>query len=211
MGIKASLDSETRGAIEERLSALEGVLHAAVNSRSAEIWIARDPAYQEGPIELSVRTALASLGHDPSIFAVHVTLPVPAGPRRRVRFVSVAREEDSGRVSVTVTLEWNDRLHEGRASGDKGHALELKTTAQAALEALRTLSPQELDLRVIGVKPIHAFDSDLVVASLLRTTDSAPQRLVGAVVAGDDLLAAAALAVLSAVNRTLGNFLHTPD
>ncbi len=68
----------------------------------------------------------------------------------------------------------------------------------------------KLDVRVIGVKPIHAFDSDLMVVSLMRN-DGAPQQLVGAVVAGDDPHASVALAVLSALNRLLGNILRTTD
>jgi hypothetical protein len=88
--------------------------------------------------------------------------------------------------------------------------VELKTTAQAAIDALEKLSAQTLGLRIIGIKQVHAFDSDLMVASMIRT-NGPHQRLVGAVLVTDNPINSAALAVLSGLNRTLGNFLHTPD
>lgn len=204
------LDTETREQLETALMALDGVLHAAIDSGpGVRVWVVRDPTYQESPIELAVRNRLGHLGHDPGEVDVRVTLPVLSGPRRRVRFEGVHREEAAGQVTITVSLEWAGEVHTGEASGDRGPALELKTTARAAIRALESLSGEDLDLRIIGLKAIHAFDSDLMVASLYRSAGE--QRLVGAVVVSDDPLAAAALAVLSAMNRILGNFLHTSD
>jgi hypothetical protein len=60
---------------------------------------------------------------------------------------------------MTVRLEWNDIVHTGSATGERGPAVELKTTAQAALDAIEKVSGQSLSLRIIGVKQIHAFDS----------------------------------------------------
>lgn len=207
----ARLDTDARETLEKQLMALDGVLHAAIDPRSGtDVWVVRDPAYQESPVELAIRNRLAQLGHDPAGLGVRVTLPTISGPRRRVRFEGVERTEEAGRVSIRVSLEWGGEVHTGEASGDRGPALELKTTARATVLALEALSGQSLDVRIIGVKPIHAFDSDLMVASLYRTGGS-EQRLVGAVVVNDEPLAAAALAVLSAMNRPLGNYLHTSD
>lgn len=189
---------------------LEGVLHAAVDPRSTDLWVVRDPSYEHGPLELAVRNRVASLGHDPGELNVRVTLPSKSEPRRRVRFEGVDRVEEHGRVSITVRLEWVGEIHEGTASGEKGPAIELKTAAHAAIRALEKLTGQDLHLRIIGVKAIHAFDSGLMVASLLRS-DDAIHRLVGTVVVSGEPVDAAALAVLSALNRTLGNYLHTTD
>ena len=204
-------DAGRRGELEKELMALDGVLSAAIDPRTGtDLWVVRDPSHDQGPIELAVRNRLATLGHDPSGLNVRVALPTSSGPRRRVMFESVERVETGGRVSITVTLEWDDIHYSGEATGERGPAIELKTTARAAIAALEELSGQSLDLRIIGVKPIHAFDSELMVASLYRSAGT-EQRLVGAVVASDDPLAAAAVAVLSALNRTLGNFLHASD
>lgn len=207
----AALDADALANLQDRLLELEGVLHAGLDRRSNDLWIVRDPAHDHAPIELAVQNRIAALGHDPAGLNVRVTLPMAAGPRRRVRFESVDRAEENGRVGVTVSLEWNGTVHSGSAFGEKGPAMELKTTARAAVAALEKLIGQPLDVRIIGLKAIHAFDSDLMVASLLRA-DGGHQRLVGAVVVTDGgTLEAASLAVLSALNRTLGNFLHASD
>ena len=205
------LDADAREKLEQELMALEGVLHAAMDVRSnGAVWVVRDPDYEQGPIQIAVRNRLANLGHDPRGMDVRVTLPTTPGPRRRVRFEKVERVEEGGRVTITVSLEWGGEVFTGQARGERGPVIELKTTARAAVEALEELSGQSLDVRIIGVKAVHAFDSDLMVASLYRSA-GVQQRLVGTVLVTDDPLAAAAVAVLSALNRTLGNFLHTSD
>ncbi|MFO7894315.1 MAG: hypothetical protein R6U63_11315 [Longimicrobiales bacterium] len=207
----ARLDVDARDRLEEELMGMEGVLHASMDPRTGmELWVIRDPSHEQGPIEIAVRNRLAALGHDPGGLDVRVTLPTAPGPRRRVRFEGVERTEDGGRVSIAVMLEWDGQTYSGSATGERGPAIELKTTARAAVEALERLSGQALDLRIIGVKAVHAFDSDLMVASLYRSA-GVQQRLVGAVLVTDDPLSAAAVSVLSALNRTLGNFLHTAD
>lgn len=207
----ARLDTERREWLETELMALDGVLHAAIDPRSGtDIWLVRDPTYHERPIELAVRNRLARLGHDPAGLVVRITMPVLSGPRRRVRFEGVRREAGAGQVAITVALRWRGEVHTGEAFADRGSALELKAAALATIRALESLSGESFGFRIIGVKSIHAFDSDLMVASLNRSA-ATEQRLVGTVVVADDPLAAAALAVLSALNRAMGNFLHTSD
>lgn len=206
----AALDADERANLQDRILELEGVIHAGMDSEASILWVVRDPAYDQRPIELAVRNRIASLGlHLPDL-KLRVAVPTTAGPRRRVRFESVERTEEHGRVTITVALEWGGTIHTGSATADKGPALELKTTARAAIDALERLTGEHLDMRIIGLKPIHAFDTDLMVASLIRP-GAGQQRLVGAVVVSAGLLEAAAVAVLSALNRTLGNFLHTSD
>lgn len=206
----ATLDADALANLQDRLLELEGVLHAGLDRKSGDIWIIRDPAHDQGPMELAVRNRIAALGYDPTAVNVRVTLPTASGPRRRVRFEAVDRAEENGQVAVTVSLEWDGTVHSGTATGEKGSAMELKTTARAAVAALEKLTGQQLDVRVIGLKTIHAFDSELMVASLLRDSGNR-QRLVGAVIVSAGPLEAAALAVLSALNRTLGNFLYAAD
>lgn len=206
----APLDDQARSKLQAELSDLAGVLHVGFDPKSPTLWIVRDPTHHQGPVELSVRNHLARLHGIPDDLEILLTLPVVSGPRRRVRFEAVDRSEHHGRVTVTVHLEWESQVHSGSAIGDEGAAIELKTTAQATVDALQKLTGQDLGLRIIGVKPIRAFDSDLVVASLIRA-GAAHQHLVGAVVVSTGPLEGAALAVLSALNRILGNTLHTPD
>lgn len=206
----ADLNNAARSKLEKQLLKLDGVLHASLDADGGILWLVRDPAYEQAPLEIIVRNRLTALGHAPAAFDLRLSLPVASGPRRRVRFDSVERVEERGRVTIKVGLEWQDTIHTGTATGEEGSAIELKTTARAVVDALERLTGQDLDLRIIGVKPMRAFDSDLMVASLIRA-GAGQQRLVGAVVVSGEPLEAAALAVLSALNRTLGNTLHAPD
>lgn len=206
----AALDDKARSKLQSELSGIDGVLHVGFDADSPTVLIVRDPTHHQAPVEIAVRNRIASLDYVPTSLEILVTLPVAGGPRRRVRFESVDRSESHGRVTVTVHLEWEGVVHSGSATGDEGAAIELKTTAHATVDALQRLTGQDLELRIIGVKPIRAFDSDLVVASLIRA-GAAHQHLVGAVVVTTGPLEGAALAVLSALNRILGNTLHTSD
>lgn len=210
MNTVAFLQPETRAAIEDEIRHIDGIIHASFDRDSGDLWVIRDPAAQHEPIEVAVRSRIAGLGHDPATIDVRITLPTPPGPRRRVRFVDATRSQNNERVTVEVRLEWQDEVHTGSAEGEKGDTIELRTAAQAAVDAVQKVTGTDLSIRLIGVKVLHAFDSDLMVASLLLRQGGI-RRLVGAVLVGDNLLSAASLAVLSALNRTLGNFLHTPD
>ncbi|HKJ93044.1 MAG TPA: hypothetical protein VJ957_07740, partial [Longimicrobiales bacterium] len=174
-------------------------------------WIIRDPESEPVPLEVAVRTRLEALGYAAQDIATHLAVPVTEEPRRRVRFVEAERKEDErGRVTVRVGLEWAGRTHSGSATGERGEVIELKTTGMAAVEALESVVGEALGVRIIGVKRMHAFDTELMVVSLLRNVDG-PRRLVGAVVFDGDPYRAVAVAVLNALNRTLGNFLRTGD
>lgn len=204
------LDADSRTSIEHHIMDLDGVLFASMDLELNQLWIVHDPQHDAGPIELAVRNHLASVGNHASQVEIRVALPVGGEPRRRVRFLNATRSEGRLGVTVTVAVEWNGAVHTGSATGERGDVVELKTTGQAALAALEKLTRQRLEIRIIGIKVVHAFDSNLMVASMIRD-QGAPRRLVGAIIVGEDLLSSAALAVLSGLNRTLGNFLHTTD
>jgi hypothetical protein len=208
--MRQPLDADSRLSIESSLLEIDGVLHAAIDVRSQDIWIVRDPDVDAGPIELAVRSRLAAMGRDPTAGVVRISLPAAGGPRRRIRFLRADRVDEPGGITVQVSLEWNDVVHTASASGERGAAMELKITAQAALLAVEKVSGHAIGLKIVGIKKVHAFDSEIIVASILRT-DGVPQRLIGAVIVSSNPIDSAALAVLSGLNRTLGNFLHTTD
>jgi hypothetical protein len=80
--------------------------------------------------------------------------------------------------------------------------------AEAALRALEEFAEGSLSFELIGVKHIRAFDSNLVIVSI-GIRGSAGTRLVGCYLADEDMPRGAALAVLNATNRLLGNYLAT--
>ncbi len=213
MASLAGLNAATRAELESELSAVDGALFAAIDEATGDVWVIRDKDQEPVPLELAVRARLNELGHDAEGVRLTLAVPLESEPRRRVRFVDAGREQEAtGTVKVAVDVEWDGAVYRGEASGEKGIAIELKTTGVAVVRALERLADREFRLRVIGVKQIHAFDSEVMVASLLRKTeDQGSKKLVGAAVVEDDMIRAAAIAVLDALNRTLGNFLATND
>jgi hypothetical protein len=58
---------------------------------------------------------------------------------------------------------------------------------------------------LLGVKAVRAFDATVVIVSLSTNAEGSDQRIVGSVLTELDAARAAALAVLNATNRLLGN------
>ena len=58
---------------------------------------------------------------------------------------------------------------------------------------------------LLGVKAVRAFDATVVIVSLSTNGEGTDRRVVGSVLTEDDAARAAALAVLNATNRILGN------
>jgi len=126
--------------------------------------------------------------------------------RQRVRLTGVQAESVSGGATrVRVTLEWNGREFAGESAGEPAEPLALRTAAAAALGAVAAVAPETAVVRLIGIKRLRAFDADLIVVALSGI--SPQQKLVGAVLVGEDPLRAAATAVLHALNRLLGNYI----
>jgi hypothetical protein len=190
-------------ALRAAVAAIPGVEHIAIDTQSREVCLILradvDP-------EWTAQQVHGAAGE----FTIHLAYRPEHRDRQRVRFVELSREELQDRnVSYRVTLEWAGSEHHGTATGERGGGVELRTIAAASLEALSTIVPGGLPIKLAGVKQVRAFDAELVVVSLYRP-DAEPHNLVGAVVTGGDSNRAAAISVLSALNRLLGNYLLLP-
>lgn len=58
---------------------------------------------------------------------------------------------------------------------------------------------------LLGVKAVRAFDSTVIIVSLATQGDDGGHRVVGSYLTENDAARGAALAVLNATNRILGN------
>lgn len=136
-------------------------------------------------------------------------LPV-AGRRERLRFTDfVFRRTPDGRCSAEVELEWLEgRKFRSTASGQSSPTVDLRVAAEAALRAIESFAEGALGFELIGVKAIRAFDATVVIVSVTNRREG-PRRLLGAVLVEDDPVRGAVVAVLSATNRVLGNFIAT--
>ena len=205
----SSLDSVGQRVLRSRLEEDPEIERVVLDEEQSSVWIITPPDVHEPPLRERVLAVLAefSIAQQDAIIEFAA---MGSGPsRRRVRFINCERDETrDGHVRVNAELEWQGERFKGSAEGDSGALVELRTAAQAALRAVEALTKEEMKLRLIGVKQFRAFDTELVVASLLRP-DADMQRYVGSVLATSEPTRAACLAVLNALNRALGNFLRT--
>jgi hypothetical protein len=203
----SALDVDAREHLRSELEALEGVRRAVIDEDPLRIYVICERA--EGPTEMLVRSILASSGLSAADAEVHLAyLPAPE-PRRRVRFVAARLlAPRTGRSVAQVELEWGGQTYADEVEGETGAAVELRLAAQATLRALEAILNGRMQFGLVGIKSFRAFDTDVVVV-LLRTENV--HALIGASLATGDPHRSAALAVLNATNRVLGNYLTNAE
>jgi hypothetical protein len=107
-----------------------------------------------------------------------------------------------------VGLTWRDsEQFTGEGEGLASQAGELRCSAQACVVALGQAVQGGLSFELLGVKAVRAFDSTVIIVSLAVHGEGpgAGQRVVGSFLTENDTPRGAALAVLNATNRILGN------
>lgn len=205
----SALDDVDLRVLRGRLEEDKQIERAVLDEEQGSVWIITPPDLNDAEIRTRVHAILAEFGIAPSDVTVEFATIASPGLRLRVRFAGAERiESRDGHVRITAHLDWKGERFTGTADGDSGALIELRTAGQATLKAVEALTKNEIKLRLIGVKQLRAFDTELVVASLVRT-EGEMQRFVGSVLATSEPPRAACLAVLNALNRTLGNFLRT--
>jgi hypothetical protein len=124
----------------------------------------------------------------------------------RLRFAEFVLDRlPNGRCRAKVGLTWRDsEAFTGDNEGLASQAGELRCAAQACVNALGQAVQGGMTFELLGVKAVRAFDATVVIVSL-STNAEGDQRVVGSVLTEDDPARAAALAVLNATNRILGN------
>jgi hypothetical protein len=201
----ATQDPEVRARLRAELESLGCVQRAFLDGDPPELYLICDKEELE-PAEPIARALLAQHGF-PERTPVHVAYMPMAEPRRRVRFLSARLTSPRpGRATAEVALEWAGQTYSEEMEGESGSALELRLAALATVRTLEAILGGRMKFDLVGIKGMRAFDSDVVVA-LLSSPQSGPGGLVGAALATDNLYRSAALAVLNATNRVLGNYL----
>ena len=135
----------------------------------------------------------------------------PPSHRERVRFLEFEFSRlPNGRCRARVVLERQpEERFVGVAEGLGSQTGELRCAAAAATDALAHTVPDEVGLELLGVKAVRAFDSTVVIVSLSCHNGVPATRLVGSCITEDEVNRSAALAVLNATNRFLGNVIFT--
>jgi hypothetical protein len=202
------MDAQSLEQARTRLSQINGVASVLFDDSSAHVALICNQPIEREHVEEEARAILSDLAGPTAKYTIEVTYRAEHRERARVRFGELRRQATGGTVRVEVDLEWGDESFSGEATGELGNAVELRTAALATLEAIGKIV-NELDLKLAGVKQVKSFDAELIVVSLYAAEDPA-RKFVGAVVMGPDPLRSAVVAVLSALNRLLGNYLNRP-
>lgn len=132
-----------------------------------------------------------------------------SAPPDRLRFTEFVLDRlPNGRCRARVELRWKDQdRFPGEADGLASPAGELRCAAQACVNALQDFVESKMTFELLGVKAVRAFDSNVVIVSMAAHGDGSGHRLVGSFLTDEDTARGAALAVLNATNRVLGNAL----
>ncbi len=131
-------------------------------------------------------------------------------PSVRLRLVSCRIEHGRGATTrATVECEGpsSGLLTTGTQDGSSSPGGDLRLIALATLDAVTQATCGALHLDLIGVKPLRAFDTNLVVVAVLAHHEGTSTRMVGAAMAEDDAVDGTARATLHAVNRLAGPLL----
>ncbi len=129
--------------------------------------------------------------------------------RLRFQVFSFDRLPD-GHCRARVQLSWIDgREFVGECEGMTSQAGELRCAALATVQALDRAVRDDVQLELLGVKSVRAFDATVIIVSLSVQSEGHAWRMVGSYLTETDPPRAAALAVLNATNRVLGNYVTT--
>jgi hypothetical protein len=128
--------------------------------------------------------------------------------RERLRFADFSfTRTPAGHCTADVSLEWDSYVYTGRAAGQSSPLGDFRVAADAALRALEDFTKDAIRFELLGIKHVRAFDSNLLIVSVSMHEGSQLTRLVGCYLAEQDTRRGAAMAVLNATNRVLGNFM----
>ncbi len=124
----------------------------------------------------------------------------------RLRFAAFDfRKLPSGLGSAVVTLEWKEsERYVGRAEGVSSAFADLRLAVEATLKALAEFTRHKDVFELAGVKSVRAFDSNVIMVSVMVKREGKSMQLVGCRIADGDPLRSAVLATLQATNRLLG-------
>ncbi len=201
-----TLDAAAREQLRAELESVGGVRRAVIDDGASPLVYLICERAEAVPTEALARSILARHGFPADGAHLQLAYIPQSEPRRRVRFVAArVSMPRPGRALAEVELEWAGKTYREEMEGEGGAALELRLAALATLGALHGILGDQVHFDLVGIKGFRTFDADVVVA-VLRGAPSGGT-LIGAALATENLHRSAALAVLNATNRILGNFL----
>jgi hypothetical protein len=133
----------------------------------------------------------------------------PSGGSRLRLLASRLERAPAGvsRVVVEFAHVRNDALVVGRQEGTACPGGDLRLAALATFEALTRAADGAITFDLIGVKPVRAFDTTVMMVAAMVRYDGSVTRVVGAAIADGSEIDATVRATLHAVNRLVSPLL----
>lgn len=128
----------------------------------------------------------------------------PSAAAHRLRLLSCRLERGpvaTSRVSVEFEGPAESQRIVSRQEGSACPGGDLRLAALATLHAITQATGGALTFELIGVKPVRAFDTTVMMVAVFAQHGDVVTRIVGAAIVEDDQLVATARAALHAANR----------
>lgn len=192
--------------LRQRLPTISGVRAVDLSGYPDRIAITCDLEGVRGLTAEAVRRIVSEeTGAEPE---VEVDFSAAGSRAKRARFESIAvSQPQAGVIRAIATLEWQRQKVTGESEGEPSLAGELRACAIATMRAVEKVAEDKVSFTLIGAKEVHVFDHDLV-AVLIQSPELPDHRMIGTSIISEDRRRSAALAVLSATNRAIGNFIE---
>jgi len=132
------------------------------------------------------------------------TQPSTSATAQRLRLLSCRLERGpiaTSRVSVEFEGPAEAQRIVSRQEGSACPGGDLRLAALATLHAITQATGGALTFELIGVKPVRAFDTTVMMVAVFAQHEGAMTRIVGAAIVEDDQLVATVRAALHAANR----------
>jgi len=198
--------------LEETLCRLPTVDAARVvgeNGTISEIHILDSPGKAPKQVVRDVQSlAMAQFGLtvDRRVISVVQIETEATGGSDRPAIVDILEEPVGSRLTVTVTLAWQNEMITGIASGPSAAMTRLRSVGEATVAALEHAIGEDAAVALAALETPMIGTRQVAVAQIVIVTGGEERVLVGSALVGANEAKAAVRAVLDAVNRLVPSF-----
>lgn len=198
--------------LEETLCRLPTVDAARVvgeNGTISEIHILGTPGKTPKQVVRDVQSlAMAQFGLtvDRRVISVVQIEDEQIGRSERPVIVDILEEPAGAKLTVTVTLAWQNEMISGIASGPSAATTRLRSVGEATIAALEHAIGEETALALAALETPTVGSRRVAIAQIVIVSGGEERVLVGSALVGPNEAQAAVRAVLDAINRLAPNF-----
>ncbi len=192
-----------------RLPTVEAARVVGENGTIREIHILGTPGKAPKQVVRDVQSlAMAQFGLtvDRRVISVVQIENEAIGRSDRPAIVDIAEEPVGSRLTVTVTLAWQNEMISGVASGPSATTTRLRSVGEATVAALEQAIGDDIAVALAALETPTVGSRRVAVAQIVIVSSGEERVLVGSALVGSNEAQAAVRAVLDAVNRVVPGF-----